>query len=81
MVTDIHFDRSWFEKLDYLYDEYQAEHDMSDISLTQYFFQLLWGFACVKTVLPPMVFKAPWDYTWTFGHTDYYISCPDLYVQ
>ena len=28
-----------------------------------------------------MVFKAPWDYAWTFGHTDYYISCPDLYMQ
>ena len=32
-------------------------------------------------MLPPRVFKALWDYTRTFSHTDYYISCPDLYVQ
>ena len=36
---------------------------------------------CVKTVLSPKVFKALWDYTLTFNHTDYYISCPELYVQ
>ena len=75
-ITDIPCDQSWFEKLDYPYDEYQAEHDMA---LIQYSVQLLWG--CVKTVLPPRVFKALWDYTRTFSHTDYYISCPDLYLQ
>ena len=53
-IIDIPCDQSWFEKLDYPYDEYRAEHDMA---LIQYFVQLLWG--CVKTVLPPMVFKAP----------------------
>ncbi len=68
-------DCSWFERLDYTYDKYQAEHDMA---LIQYCVQFLWG--CVKTVLPPRVFKALWDYTRTFSHTDYYISCPDLYL-
>ena len=49
------------------------------MALIQYFVQFLWK--CVKTVLPPKVFKALWDYTRTFNHTEYYISCPELYVQ
>ena len=75
-ISDIPSDPSWFEKLDYPYDEYQAELDMA---LIRCFVQLLWQ--CVKTALPPKVFKTLWDYTRTFDHADYYISCPDLYVQ
>ena len=75
-ITDIPCGSSWYGKLAYPYNEYQAEHDMA---LIQYFVQLLWK--CVKTVLPPKVFKALWDYTRTFNHTEYYISCPELYVQ
>ena len=76
-ITDIPCESSWYEDLNYPYDEYQSELDMT---LIQYFVQLLWE--CVKTVLPPKVFKALWDYIRTFNHTDYYIfSSPELYVQ
>ena len=59
-VTEESFRPSWFENIDFEYDEFRAERDEA---LIRYFVQLLWE--CVKT----------------FNHTDFYISCPDLYLE
>ena len=75
-ISDAPCQSSWFENIDFAYDELRAERDAA---LIQYFVQLLWE--CVKTHLPPDAFHAVWDYTRTFAHTEFYISYPDLYLE
>ena len=75
-IIDVPCSSSWFENIDFDYDEFRAE---CDSALIQYFVQLLWK--CVKTLLPSDVFHAVWEYTRTFNHADFYINFPDLYLE
>jgi hypothetical protein len=75
-IIDVPCPSSWFENIDFDYDELRAE---CDSALIQYFVQLLWK--CVKTLLPSDVFHAVWEYTRAFNHTDFYITFPDLYLE
>lgn len=75
-VTEESFRPSWFENIDFDYDEFRAE---CDEALIRYFVQLLWE--CVRSILPPEVFRVLWDYSRTFNHTEFYISYPDLYLE
>ena len=75
-ITDSTCSSSWFDNIDFDYDEFRAERDAA---LIRYFVQLLWE--CVLTLLPSNVFHVIWDYTRTFAHTEFYISYPDLYLE
>ena len=60
-ITDSTCSSSWFDNIDFDYDEFRAERDAA---LIRYFVQLLWE--CVLTLLPSNVFHVIWDYTyWT----------------
>ena len=50
-ISDAPCQSSWFENIDFAYDELRAERHAA---LIQYFVQLLWE--CVKTHLPPRRF-------------------------
>lgn len=75
-ISDAPCQSSWFDNIDFDYDEFRAERDAA---LIRYFVQLLWE--CVLTLLPSDVFHVIWDYTRTFAHTEFYISYPDLYLE
>ena len=75
-ISDAPCQSSWFDNIDFDYDEFQAERDTA---LIRCFAPLLWE--CVKTLLPSDVFHVVWDYTRTFAHTEFYISYLDLYLE
>ena len=75
-VTEESFRPSWFENIDFQYNELSAERDEA---LIRYFVRLMWE--CVRQVLPPEVFRVLWDYSRTFNHAEFYISYPDLYLE
>ena len=51
------------------------------MSLLCNYCMILYGVACVKTLLPSDVFHAVWEYNCAFNHTDFYITFPDLYLE
>ena len=75
-ITEESFQPSWFDNIDFEYNEFCAERDEA---LIQYFVQLLWE--CVRSILPSEVFQVLRDYTRTFNQTDFYISYSDLYLE
>ena len=60
-ITDSTCSSSWFDNIDFDYDEFRAERDAA---LIRYFVQQLWE--CVKTLLPSNVFHVIWNYTCVF---------------
>ena len=75
-ISDVPCSSSWFDNIDFDYDEFRAERDTA---LIRYFVQLL--LECALMHLPPDAFHAVWDYTRTFAHTEFYISYLDLYLE
>ena len=41
--------------------------------------RLLWE--CGRSILLLEIFRVLWDYSRTFNHTEFYIDCPDLYLE
>ena len=75
-ISDVPCSLSWFDNIDFDYDEFQAERDAA---LIRYFVQLLWE--CALMLLPSDVFHVVWNHTRAFAHTEFYISYPDLYLE
>ena len=75
-LTEDSYASCGFEDLDFQYDDLEAERDEA---LIQYFVLLLWE--CVKKVLPEETFTILRNYTTAFNHKDFYVQCPDMYLQ
>ena len=75
-ISDVPCSSSWFENIDFDYDELRAGRDAA---LIRYFVQLL--LECALMLLPSDVFHVVWNYTRAFAHTESYISYLDLYLE